>query len=126
MLTIGNRSTLGFNNHITSVNKVIIEEDVLTANNVYISDNIHEYSDVTMPIIKQPIRFQGSVRIGKGSWLGENVCVIGASVGRNSVVGANAVVTMIFKLLSCSRCSAKLYASTTFIKSVGLRNEVTV
>jgi acetyltransferase-like isoleucine patch superfamily enzyme len=32
------------------------------------------------------------VRIGSGAWLGENVCVIGANVGRNSVVGANSVV----------------------------------
>lgn len=31
--------------------------------------------------------------IGEGSWIGENVCVIGASVGRHCVIGANAVVT---------------------------------
>jgi acetyltransferase-like isoleucine patch superfamily enzyme len=30
--------------------------------------------------------------IGDGAWLGENVCVIGASVGKQSVVGANSVV----------------------------------
>ena len=31
--------------------------------------------------------------IGDGVWLGENACVIGVSIGKNSVVGANAVVT---------------------------------
>ena len=33
------------------------------------------------------------VLIGEGSWIGENVCIIGASVGKNSIVGANSVVT---------------------------------
>jgi acetyltransferase-like isoleucine patch superfamily enzyme len=33
------------------------------------------------------------VIIQDGAWLGENVCVVGASVGKNSVVGANSVVT---------------------------------
>ena len=27
------------------------------------------------------------------SWLGENVAIIGASIGKNCVIGANAVVT---------------------------------
>jgi acetyltransferase-like isoleucine patch superfamily enzyme len=31
--------------------------------------------------------------IGEGSWLGENVCVIGASIGKHCVIGANSVVT---------------------------------
>ena len=33
------------------------------------------------------------VIIGEGSWLGENVCVCGASVGKHCVIGANSVVT---------------------------------
>ena len=33
------------------------------------------------------------VVIGEGSWLGEHVCVIGASIGKNCVIGANSVVT---------------------------------
>jgi acetyltransferase-like isoleucine patch superfamily enzyme len=37
--------------------------------------------------------FKKEVIIGSGSWIGENVCIIGASVGRNSVIGCNSVVT---------------------------------
>lgn len=92
-LFIGNNCTLGYNNHITAVREVVIEDDVLTANNVYISDNLHEYMDIHVPIVRQPVSFKGSVRIGRGTWLGENVCVIGATIGRNCVIGANAVVT---------------------------------
>lgn len=92
-LTIGARCVLGYNNHITAVKEVVVEDDVLTANNVYISDNLHSYKDWQTPIIHQPIEFKRSVRIGRGSWIGENACIIGANVGRNSVIGANSIVT---------------------------------
>ena len=35
----------------------------------------------------------GDVEIGEGTWLGQNVCVLGAKIGRQCVVGANSVVT---------------------------------
>ena len=91
-LSIGNGCTFGYNNHITSVREVIIGNSVLTANNVYISDNLHDYEDVNRPVIDQPVKFKGPVSIGDGCWIGENVCVIGAKIGRNCVIGANAVV----------------------------------
>ena len=92
-MRIGSGCVFGYANHITAVRKVIIGDNVLTANNVYISDNLHAYEDVSLPIIKQPVLFKGEVVIGDGCWIGENACIIGASVGRNSVIGANAVVT---------------------------------
>ena len=92
-LSIGNGCVFGYNNHITCVGEVIIGDYVLTANNVYISDNLHEYEDITKPIIQQPVRFKRAVAIGSGAWIGENVSIIGASIGKNSVVGANSVVT---------------------------------
>jgi acetyltransferase-like isoleucine patch superfamily enzyme len=92
-LRIGAGCNLGYRNHITCVRDVEIGDHVLTANNVYIADNAHSFEDVTRPILQQPAQFKRAVRIGSGAWLGENVCVIGASVGRNSVIGANAVVT---------------------------------
>lgn len=92
-LSIGDECVFGYNNHITSVRSVSIGDNVLTANNVYISDNIHEYEDITIPVMHQPVRFKRSVVIGAGAWIGENVSIIGASVGKNSVIGANSVVT---------------------------------
>jgi acetyltransferase-like isoleucine patch superfamily enzyme len=91
-LTIGKDCVFGYNNHITCVRDVCIEDYVLTANNVFISDNYHEYEDIAKPIILQPVKFKRAVRIGKGAWIGENVSIIGASVGNNSVIGANSVV----------------------------------
>jgi acetyltransferase-like isoleucine patch superfamily enzyme len=71
----------------------VIGDHVLTANNVYISDNLHGYEDVTRPIMHQRVRFKKVVVIGDGCWIGENACIIGATIGRNSIIGANAVVT---------------------------------
>ena len=92
-MRIGKGCVFGYNNHITAVRDVTIGDHVLTANNVYISDNLHGYEDIVKPIIDQPVRFKGSVVIGDGCWIGENACIIGVRVGRNCVVGANAVVT---------------------------------
>ena len=92
-LTIKDGCQLGHFNHIYATGEIIIENNVLTADKVYISDNIHQYLDVSTPIIKQPIVQKSKVVIGEGTWLGENVCVIGASIGRNCVIGANSVVT---------------------------------
>lgn len=79
--------------HIYATKKIHIEKNVLIADKVYISDNLHGYEDIDTPIIKQPIVQKGEVKIGEGSWIGEGVCIIGAKIGKNVVVGANAVIT---------------------------------
>lgn len=60
---------------------------------VYVSDNVHEYEDITQPIHKLPVKQLKKVILGEGCWIGEHACIIGASIGKHSVVGANAVVT---------------------------------
>lgn len=93
-LSIGDGCAFGYNNHITAVGQVVVGDNVLTANNVYISDNLHDYEDTSVPIMHQRVRFKREVEIGDGSWIGENACIIGARVGKNCVIGANAVVTV--------------------------------
>jgi acetyltransferase-like isoleucine patch superfamily enzyme len=92
-LEIGDGCMIGRFNHIYATKSIIFEKNVLTANNVYITDNLHDYEDPELPIMNQPIVQRGSVIIGEGSWLGHNACIIGARIGRHCVVGANAVVT---------------------------------
>lgn len=91
-LIIKDGCLIGNFNHIYATKRILIEENVLTADRVYISDNLHGYSAINTPILAQPIVQKKEVVIGSGSWLGENVCVIGASIGKNCVVGANSVV----------------------------------
>lgn len=92
-ISIGDGCAFGYNNHITAVGRMIIGRNVLTANNVYISDNLHGYEDISTPIMHQAVYLKREVVIGDGSWIGENACIIGAHVGKNCVIGANAVVT---------------------------------
>ena len=92
-LRIGDGSDIGNFNHITCVNHVEIGVKVLTADGVHISDNGHGFNDPDIPIMDQPVVSRGPVFIGDGTWLGENVSVLSCRIGRNCVIGANAVVT---------------------------------
>lgn len=92
-LIIGNGCAIGHFNEIYATKSIVIEDNVLTADRVYISDNLHGYENPEIPVIKQPIKQNGTVRIGEGSWLGAGACVIGANIGKHCVIGANAVVT---------------------------------
>jgi acetyltransferase-like isoleucine patch superfamily enzyme len=60
-------------------------------------DHNHEYSDISTPITHQGITAGGSIRIEENCWLGYGsvvLCTRGElTIGRNSVIGANSVVT---------------------------------
>jgi len=72
---------------------VHVEHDVLIASGVHIPSgaSTHEIGDPTVPIREQG-RGEQLVRIGSGAWIGEGALVM-ADVGRESVIGAGAVVT---------------------------------
>lgn len=86
-------TSIGDFSHIYATQNILIESNVLIANFVYISDNIHGFEDINQPIIRQAIVQKKHVVIGTGTWIGEHVSVIGASVGKHCVIGANSVVT---------------------------------
>lgn len=92
-LIIQDGSRIGNFNHIYATSEIIIGKNVLIADKVYITDNSHSYADVNVVINNQPIKQLQKVRIGDGAWIGESACIIGSNVGKQSVIGANAVVT---------------------------------
>jgi acetyltransferase-like isoleucine patch superfamily enzyme len=92
-LSIGEGSIIGHFNHIFATGEIEIGKNVLTADKVYISDNQHDFSNINIPILSQSIVQLPKVKIGDGSWIGENVCIMGVSIGKNCVIGANSVVT---------------------------------
>ena len=74
--------------------EIIIEDNVLFASNVFISDGFHGYNRIDVAYKDQPISNLGSIHIGEGSWIGQNVVIMpGVSVGKFSIVGANSVIT---------------------------------
>lgn len=92
-LSIGNNVQIGHFAHIIAKYSVTIEDSVLIADKVYISDCGHNFEDITIPVLSQGIHHTGDVIIGEGSWIGENVCVLGTKIGKHCVIGANSVVT---------------------------------
>lgn len=92
-LIIEDNVNLGRFNQIYSTAKIVIEKAVLTADRVFISDGVHNFLDISIPIVNQGIVSKGNMVIGEGSWIGINVCIIGASIGKNCIVAANSVVT---------------------------------
>lgn len=93
VLEIGEGSIIGNYNHIYATERIIIGKKVLTADKVYISDNLHGFENVNLAIIDQNVIQNGTVEIGDGSWIGENACVLGVKIGKHCVIGSNAVVT---------------------------------
>ena len=91
-LIIGDGCVIGNFSHVTCVTRVELGEKVLLADRVFITDHGHQFRDPNVPIMDQGVAPGRPVSIGAGSWLGENVVVLSASIGRNCVVGANSVV----------------------------------
>lgn len=79
---------------ISAALQVDIAAGALLARGVYIADHDHAFSDTLRPVRFQGITEPRPVRIGEGSWLGQNVVVTaGVTVGRGAVVGAGSVIT---------------------------------
>jgi abequosyltransferase len=97
VLIIGDGCKIGRRCMLSAKNRVCLEENVLLGPGVLITDHSHEFSDVNSPILAQGITAGGTVRIERNCWIGFGaaiVCTTGELViGRNSVVGTNAVVT---------------------------------
>lgn len=93
-LQIGNRVRLGKFNRIGCDNNIIIEDDVLCAPNVHISDRNHGYEDIYTPINLQPITTKGAIVIGAETWLGFGCQIMsGVKIGKHCIIAAGSVVT---------------------------------
>ncbi|MHA6608531.1 DapH/DapD/GlmU-related protein [Photobacterium damselae] len=85
--------------HIASVQKVLIGSNVLIASRVFITDHQHgSYSgsvqSSALELAKERKLVSSPVIIEDNVWLGEGAVVLpGVTIGENSVIGANAVVT---------------------------------
>lgn len=93
-LIIGDNCSIGRFAHINAYKSVVIENNVVIAERVHISDCSHNYSLSDKPIIDQGTEFVEKVLIKSGSWIGSGAVILpGVSIGKNAIVGANAVVS---------------------------------
>lgn len=92
-LVIKSNAGIGMGAHISAAKQVLIEEYVMLAPNVYISDVTHAFESINLPIMSQGINGIAPVTIGRSTWLGHNVVVLpGVTIGQHCVIGANSVV----------------------------------
>lgn len=90
---IGDGAYIGHFPRITAVGEVVIGEEAMISDRVYVSDTGHVYEDVTQPIKRQGLRDGRRVEICRGAWVGIGAAIVGnVRIGENAVVGANAVV----------------------------------
>jgi acetyltransferase-like isoleucine patch superfamily enzyme len=93
-LHIGEGTYIGRFVQINAWRNVAIGNYVLVADRVFISDADHNYSATDVPIRLQGDAFCGDVILREGCWIGVGAVILpGVTIGRNSVVAANAVVT---------------------------------
>ena len=93
-IVIGDGTSIGHRAHIIACLDMCLGQHVTIADGVYISDNLHGFDDISMPIRAQPLTTPGKVTIGDEVWLGEHVCVLpNVTIGRHSAIGSNSVVT---------------------------------
>jgi len=92
-LTIGDGTYIGRFIHINAFGSVVIEDEVMIADRVYIADTDHNYKDPSVPIIRQGDQVKGPVRLKRGCWIGTGAVILpGVTIGRNAVVGPNTVL----------------------------------
>lgn len=96
-ISIGDNVSINSDCHIGAINEIIIEDGVLIASKVFISDHFHgEIS--TASIFFSPstrkLYSKGPIKIEKNVWIGEGVAILpNVTIGENSIIGANSVIT---------------------------------
>lgn len=96
-IVIGNDVSIQKDCHIGAINRIVIGNNVLIASKVYISDHSHgaiNKESILIPPSQRKLFSKGAVIIEDNVWIGEGVVVLpGVTIGENSIIGANAVVT---------------------------------
>lgn len=93
-LIIGNGVWATSELQIYALREIIIGDDVLFGKNVFIADGLHRFQNVTVPYKDQGFWRIAPVKIGRGSWIGQNVVINpGVTIGEFCVIGGNSVVT---------------------------------
>lgn len=101
IIKIGDSSAIGRRCTISGAHKIEIGEKTLFGPSVFITDHSHEFENPSVPIMDQGITEGGTIIIESGCWFGHNCAVVThrgreVRIGRDTIIGANAVVTKSF------------------------------
>lgn len=96
-ITIGHNVCFNYRCHVGAINKIIIGNNVLIGSQVLITDHSHgelTKEELLISPAKRKLYSKGPVIIGDDVWIGEGACILpNVTIGHNSVIGANSVVT---------------------------------
>ena len=99
-IIIGNNVSFQSNCHLGAISKITIEDNVMMASNIFISDHFHgiiSNIDVDLPPAQRELSTKGEIKICNSVWIGDSVCILpGVCIEKNTIVGANSVVTKSF------------------------------
>ena len=74
--------------------EIRIEDDVMFAANVHLTDALHGFEHADEPYKYQAMFRIAPIVIKRGCWIGQNVVILpGVTIGELSIIGANSVVT---------------------------------
>jgi acetyltransferase-like isoleucine patch superfamily enzyme len=94
---IGNNVSFGTDIHIGCIDSVVIEDNCLFASRIFITDHDHgdtKFESLHVTPKKRSLKSKGPVIIKKNVWIGEGAAILsGVTIGENSIVCTNAVVT---------------------------------
>ncbi len=92
-LEIGNYSHAEQRCQIFCANSVNIGMHVIISSDVYITDVSHEYSNIELDVLEQPLNI-GTTSIGDYCFIGAGVKIIKpVNIGTHVIIGANSVIT---------------------------------
>ena len=92
VIHIGDNVSIGQNLHLISCRDVQIGENTTISANAFISDVDHEYEDIDVHVMEQPLVKKTTI-IGMNCFIGYGAVIrAGTKLGRQCIVGANSVV----------------------------------
>ena len=97
IIVFGDNVSIQKDCHIGAINKIIIGNNVFIGGKVFITDHSHgDTNSISLGSApaERKLYSKGEVVIENNVWIGEGVVILpGVTVGENSIIGANSVVT---------------------------------